>query len=100
MTPISRFRLPNMSGTNENDWHEDFSHENGEYFCVCLGCGVEFVGHKRRHICRKCHMSAKAKYDALTLEEKTQYDEQRDKEIKDFFKKKKKKRIELAYDCF
>jgi hypothetical protein len=67
------------------DWHEDAGHENGSYFCKCLDCDAEFVGHKRRHICRKCHYEAKARYDALTPEERAAFDEKRNAEIRSFF---------------
>lgn len=36
------------------DWQEDFEHENGNYTCTCCQCGSEFIGHKRRVICRIC----------------------------------------------
>ncbi len=50
----SPFRNPNMSGSDENDWHEDFEHENGNYRNKCVVCGVDFIGHKRRVVCRVC----------------------------------------------
>lgn len=36
------------------DWPEDFDHENGNYDCICHDCGLHFMGHKRRIICRSC----------------------------------------------
>jgi hypothetical protein len=39
----------------ERNWPEDFSHENGQYYCSCVYCGERFVGHKRRVVCRRCH---------------------------------------------
>lgn len=36
------------------DWEEDFKHENGNYFNICHGCGNQFIGHKRRIICKAC----------------------------------------------
>ena len=36
------------------DWIEDFSHENGNYMCICLSCKNVFFGHKRRPICKSC----------------------------------------------
>lgn len=38
----------------DHDWPEDFKHENGNYICKCSICGVDFRGHKRRLICKKC----------------------------------------------
>ncbi len=67
------------------DWHEDAGHENGSYYCKCLDCDADFVGHKRRHICRKCHYEAKARYDALTPEERAAFDEKRNAEIRAYF---------------
>lgn len=37
-----------------HDWPEDFSHENGNYNCICCYCDVMFVGHKRRVVCKQC----------------------------------------------
>ncbi|NCU28735.1 MAG: hypothetical protein EOM85_03655 [Candidatus Moranbacteria bacterium] len=38
----------------KNDFTEDFELENGNYYCVCCNCGKEFIGHKRRVICKEC----------------------------------------------
>ena len=37
------------------DWTEDFSHENGNYACICHKCKAQFIGHKRRITCRECY---------------------------------------------
>lgn len=39
---------------NARNWPEDFAHENGNYQCICGGCGKMFYGHKRRVTCRVC----------------------------------------------
>lgn len=40
---------------SDRDWKEDFSHENGNYACICsAGCKKQFYGHKRRVLCRVC----------------------------------------------
>ncbi|KKN33990.1 hypothetical protein LCGC14_0798030 [marine sediment metagenome] len=39
---------------SERNWPEDFSHENGNYFCRCCHCGKDFIGHKRRVVCKVC----------------------------------------------
>ncbi len=39
---------------HEGNWTEDFSHENGNYMNICIRCDQEFLGHKRRVICKKC----------------------------------------------
>lgn len=38
----------------EGNWTEDFSYENGNYMNMCIRCDQEFLGHKRRVICKKC----------------------------------------------
>lgn len=67
------FRNPTMSGSNENDWHEDFEHENGNYFNSCCVCGVDFLGHKRRSACRVCHTKFVDKYESLPEQEKAEF---------------------------
>lgn len=49
-----------MGATDERNWTEDFSHENGEYQNLCIQCGCIFIGHKRRHICKVCAHPAPA----------------------------------------
>lgn len=44
-------------GEGSPDWPEDAAHENGNYECRCSKCGVHFIGHKRRTICRLCATS-------------------------------------------
>lgn len=72
---LMRFRLwegaePIIRPDPAGNWHEDAGHENGRYQRECLECGALFVGHKRRHICRKCHHEAKEKHDKMTPEER------------------------------
>lgn len=45
-----------MTGGEENDWSEDFDHENGNYLNLCVFCGVDFIGYKRRVACKKCKL--------------------------------------------
>ena len=75
-----------MTGGEVNDWHEDAPHENGQYFNRCLSCDEDFIGHKRRHICRKCHYEAKARYDAMTPEEQAAHDAFIAGEIAEFYR--------------
>jgi len=42
------------------NWKEDFKHENGNYTCICYQCKRNFIGHKRRPLCKECS----DKYDA------------------------------------
>lgn len=44
-----------VASAKDADWPEDFAHDNGMYLCRCRGgCGVQFIGHKRRMTCRVC----------------------------------------------
>jgi hypothetical protein len=43
-----------MNKAGPRDWSEDFAHENGRYACACVECRHQFVGHKRRVLCRAC----------------------------------------------
>lgn len=36
------------------DWTEDFSLENGMYSNHCVACHEQFVGYKRRVVCKLC----------------------------------------------
>ena len=74
-----------MTGDASNDWPEDSPHENGNYCNKCLACDADFIGHKRRHICRKCHYEAKARYEAMTPEERAAHEAKRDAEIVAYF---------------
>jgi len=38
----------------DRDWEEDFELENGHYFNICCKCEKEFIGHKKRVICKIC----------------------------------------------
>lgn len=40
---------------NPKNWPEDFDKENGCYINICSRCDSEFMGHKRRHLCRECN---------------------------------------------
>lgn len=33
---------------------EDFKHENGEYMNTCVVCKNNFIGYKRRVVCKLC----------------------------------------------
>lgn len=58
--------------TPDRNWHEDKGHENGNYFCRCVHCCQQFVGHKRRVQCKKCHDAAKALWDLMTPEQQAE----------------------------
>lgn len=38
----------------KKNWEEDFEHENGNYLNNCCECNQQFLGHKRRVICKEC----------------------------------------------
>lgn len=75
-----------MTGSPDCDWTEDSDHENGNYYNKCVGCGSDFIGHKRRNVCRKCVREAQAKYDAMTKEERAAFDAERLTTITEFFR--------------
>ena len=43
---------------SDRDWPEDCCHENGNYINKCLYCEQDFLGHKRRIVCRKCQLNS------------------------------------------
>ena len=75
-----------MSGDESNDWPDDFSHENGNYFQKCVLCESDFIGHKRRHVCRKCYLDGKARYEAMTPEERAKADAFTNGQIAEFYR--------------
>ena len=84
---LPRFVRPAwMTGEPDCDWIEDSSHENGNYFCKCLPCGSDFIGHKRRLVCRKCYMANKAEIDAMSEETREEYFARRDEELREWVK--------------
>lgn len=54
---------------SDRDWTEDAAHENGQYQCQCVTCKEYFIGHKRRHVCKKCAAAAAAWWASLTPEQ-------------------------------
>ena len=36
------------------DWPEDFELENGNYLRICIICAEQFLGYKRRFVCKVC----------------------------------------------
>jgi len=55
---------------SDRDWSEDASDENGNYLSHCSSCGLTFIGHKRRYICRKCQSEHDAWWAAMSPEER------------------------------
>jgi len=45
--------------SEENNWEEDFKFENGTYLNRCTRCKRDFLGHKRRIICKTCFTNPK-----------------------------------------
>lgn len=54
-----------MESNNERDWIQDFNLENGLYESQCGLCKEEFVGHKRRFLCKIC--DTKKRVDAKSF---------------------------------
>ncbi len=48
--------LSELPSDGDLHWHEDFSHENGKYYCKCVHCNASFLGYKRRVGCKRCHV--------------------------------------------
>ena len=59
------------------DWEDDFQYENGNYFHKCDICGKEFIGHKRRVVCKVCAKEkieiTKSEYERLISIERKYY---------------------------
>lgn len=51
------------------NWTEDFELENGQYMDGCIECKTEFIGHKRRVVCKTCANLATANATIATLTE-------------------------------
>jgi len=45
---------PQPDPMEDRSWKEDFDHENGRYMNKCCVCKENFIGHKRRVVCKKC----------------------------------------------
>ena len=85
-----------MIKSSKKDWKEDFQYENGKYLCHCAICGSNFLGHKRRVICKECSAKQSKKMRKILDEmlENTLNDNRRlldntviEKNIKIYFKK-------------
>lgn len=75
-----------MIGSPENDWPEDAVHENGQYFNKCVCCACDFIGHKRRHVCKRCHAKGEAHIATMTPEESAAWEANRDAAIAKYFR--------------
>ena len=83
--PVALHRLVRplwMTSDPACDWIEDAGHENGQYFCQCIPCRADFLGHKRRHVCRKCYMANKAAINAMSEESRDEYYARRNAELR------------------
>ena len=70
---------------NNNDWLEDFHHENGKYQNKCFTCNDLFIGYKRRITCKSCHIKHELWYNSLTSDEKIIHLEKLNAEVIEFF---------------
>ena len=48
------YKLLKDTTEDERSWVEDREHENGNYYNLCGHCGRQFIGHKRRVVCKSC----------------------------------------------
>lgn len=55
--------IPSQQAGNRN-WTEDFTHENGNYQNICIKCNHEFIGYKRRQVCKVCSTESKEAVEA------------------------------------
>lgn len=58
------YKLLKDSTFDERSWKEDASHENGNYYCNCCVCQRQFLGHKRRVLCKVCDVEEVSPYVA------------------------------------
>jgi hypothetical protein len=58
------FKLLKDTTHAERSWAEDAGHENGNYSNSCVVCLRQFVGHKRRCVCKVCAAAPQAPTDA------------------------------------
>lgn len=49
--------MPNVP--SKHDWIEDWQYDNGQYMCKCHQCEATFIGHKRRPVCKQCHLDSR-----------------------------------------
>ena len=54
MSAPEGWRLVKLATMEDRSWPEDYSHENGHYFNTCCNCQRQFMGHKRRVVCKVC----------------------------------------------
>lgn len=54
---------------SEHSWKEDYPDENGKHHHTCQQCGAQFIGHKRRMICKVCSDRAQSERARLSSEE-------------------------------
>ena len=55
--------MPNID--SPKNWTEDYKHENGNYLNNCTKCKENFLGHKRRFICKECFKDINKKLNVL-----------------------------------
>lgn len=58
--PPPGWKLLKDTTHEERSYPDDAKHENGAYFNNCVTCLRQFVGHKRRGVCRACRSAQQA----------------------------------------
>lgn len=43
-----------INETDPRNWKQDYEREGGKTQCICVGCGLDFLGHKSRVSCQDC----------------------------------------------
>lgn len=69
---------------------EDAHLENGNYRNECCHCHKQFTGHKRRVACRACVEEGKARWDAMTDDQRAAAVEKQKLEISEWMKNREK----------
>ena len=88
-----------MIGSPECDWTEDADHENGQYFNKCVCCACDFIGHKQRHVCKRCHAVGEAYVAGMTAEERAEWEVNRDAAISEYLRANSAEQAQAAINA-
>ena len=73
-----------MNTETQRNWTEDYNQENGQYLNKCCLCEKQFIGHKRRPVCKECAVSEETEWNKLSDEEKAERTKIFQEEVKAF----------------
>lgn len=88
-----------MTGSPECDWPEDYELENGQYFCKCITCSADFIGHKRRHVCKRCEQDYQKYILSMAPAERTAHELTREQAIRDYVAEFCDRKPEKKFPC-